>query len=78
MKAVFQVSRAATAAALVVSAVLATTVTGGVLRTTILAAPGPATLTISMAMRAGPTAFCLAVFLFVASGINLFDCLIIP
>ena len=70
----------ASATTMVISALLATTVTGGVLRRSIPATPGSATCNITMAMRTRTTTISRPVFLSVASGINginLFGSLII-
>jgi len=61
-----------TVATMVFSTMLATAVTGGVLRRTVPALPGAATWVTTMAMLTGTTTVRQMVFPAVASGINLF------
>ena len=68
-----QACRAATVTPMVHSTMLATTATGGVLQSSIQQTPGTASWAIAVAISAGSTAIRGTGFLFVASGINLFD-----
>ena len=71
--AAFQVFRAVTVTTVGPSTALASTVTGGVLPSTVQTLRGAATCITTMAVWAGPTTVRREGFLFVASGINLFD-----
>ena len=68
-----QACRAASVAPMDHSTMLAASATGGVLQRTMQLTPGSATCSISMALSTGPAAVRETGFLFVASGINLFD-----
>ena len=72
-KVVSQVFRAGTVTTMEHSATLVTSVTGGVLRRTLLTVPGTATWVTSMAVSTGASALRILGSLSVASGINLFD-----
>jgi len=56
---------------------LVSTATGGVLQRIVQRTPGPETWTTTMAISAGTSTLSSTGFLFVASGINLFDYLTI-
>ena len=68
-----QACRAAAVTTMEHSAVLATAAAGGVLQRPVQRTPGPATWAITVAVSAGATTVRKSGFLFVASGINLFD-----
>jgi len=59
------------------SSMLVTSATGGVLQRRFQRSPGPETCTTTMAISSGTTSISETGFLFVASGINLFDYLTI-
>ena len=73
ISAAFQVFRAVTVATMERSTTLATTDSGGVLRSSIQAMPGAASCFTAMALLTGATAIRQMGCLFVALGINLFD-----
>jgi hypothetical protein len=72
-----QACRAATVTTMEHSTMLASTATGGVLQRIIQPSPGSAAWTTPVAVSSGAASLSGAVILFVASGTNLFDYLII-
>ena len=69
-KAVFQVSRGASATTLVISTMLAATVTGGAPRSLLQQMPGAVTCPIMLAVLTGAATMSKMAFLSVASGIR--------